>query len=621
MTADVLSHPNHDHNQTVHSPLTIILRIMRASGLPSCNLPRPGILWVRLSLGHAIWETLPVPISIDPEWNQDVAIQANASDIIEVTLLGSDGRKRWELCAARVATCTMLEKRGREVMLSLLDVVEGRPIVAGTSSLVVGVDLPHQRPLSTPTSRVPICIVSALGLPRASNNGCYVEVWLRGRVKRTSICERIGEPVWNALFHLHLTPKDTVKFAVMSTVGGTFDELLCSVSLKGSRLLTRVGKDMCALLRDNTGRASGSLHLALRAQEASRWVFDFEGPNKETIITVVSAQLMGNGVLDWPFVTVQHGRDLHITRVADSSSIAVWNQRFSIVLDSHTDLRIELKSRSGVVDHTVGVAVLTAAQIQAHEGCEVELDLVHPLHNAEFMGTIRLQIRSARALAVVGPLRGVPDLTLPLVTVAGLPVAGEGGPPVRSLSLPHTMPVQLPITLLGAHDLPQASHCCIQPYATLHLGDVTEKTRTDCLGGCNPVWDERFVLPVRTTDMLEIFLKDDDPQWSSALGRAFVSGRDLLASAGRELWVPLTNCLGSRQVGEVLLAIGRPTDEGMNCAAQSAVVQSAPGQTYIVEYTPPPAAVAPPVRGPARTHEPPLRRQRSTPDVVTPPTR
>eukprot|EP00667_Euglena_gracilis_P032416 EG_transcript_49621 len=112
MDAQRRSHtrPDYSTSNVRNSPFIMVLQIMQASGLLPHNLPYAGTLWVRLACGHAIQETLPVPTSTSPEWHQDFQVQVYSSDILEVTILASDGRKRWELCAARVAVYTLLQK-------------------------------------------------------------------------------------------------------------------------------------------------------------------------------------------------------------------------------------------------------------------------------------------------------------------------------------------------------------------------------------------------------------------------------------------------------------------------------------------------------------------------------
>jgi len=98
----------------------------------------------------------------------------------------------------------------------------------------------------------------------------------------------------------------------------------------------------------------------------------------------------------------------------------------------------------------------------------------------------------------------------------------------------------------------------VRAYAVLRVGALTKKTATDPVGGANPAWGEGFVLTVGPNDALHLSVEADDPTWDDTLGLATIGGRELLAQAGTEVWVPLVDSAGRLTQAEVLLAIGDP---------------------------------------------------------------
>ena len=408
-----------------HVQRNMVVRVIKASGLPHMELLGKSDPFVRLRVGTATRETTVKYDTLDPEWNEEFDFLVWPSDVMKVSVLDNDRPRPHEICVGRISGADLLDKSGQPVWVSLSDVKGHHTRSFTGGSLLLGVDLPGLPRRGTRGSalqEVPVCISRATALPVAGD--LYARLTVGRTTHETVVRRTTSEPIWNKRASVAIAPHDMVTVEVKRKDVCTGDTVLCVGEVQGRELLRSLGGEVWLDLTSPLGEPAGAVLLVLRSDlrparerltverptyrhvagrygdSARRWDDSLvplpTSDGLHIMVTVLHADCEGRTRLLHPYVALQVGARWQHTSVANSGHAAVWHESFAFRLRDHEALWMELRclsqKRDLVPDLVYGQVCLGAAEVKARLGRKIEIDLLSPSYPNAATGIMVLRI-------------------------------------------------------------------------------------------------------------------------------------------------------------------------------------------------------------------------------------
>uniref|UniRef100_A0A7S1ITK5 C2 domain-containing protein n=1 Tax=Eutreptiella gymnastica TaxID=73025 RepID=A0A7S1ITK5_9EUGL len=203
----------------------------------------------------------------------------------------------------------------------------------------------------------------------------FVELNVRGEKKSTSEKKDIRNPIWEEHFKFLIGSRDKLRLTLRDDEGHTSG----SADVLGIDILKRKGEAMWIPMIDGR-HESAKILIQI---EADQWA---QGLPIRILQTKGMATADMGGTSDM-YIVGKCGSQTFQTSVKQNTSDAVWDEEFMLEIKQYEALHLSVKDEDILWDDSLGEAFIPAAELLAHVGEQVWVDLTgtNGKHNGKLL--------------------------------------------------------------------------------------------------------------------------------------------------------------------------------------------------------------------------------------------